>query len=169
MRRSTTLALLPAIAMLGGLCTVSSASAMPSPRPKSQRLDDGVLIKPLAAGGLCLEVADANTGNGALVTLWPCRGTDNQRWTFDANGRIKSKLPGNKCLDVRTGNGGNGAAIDLYDCNAANGQQWHVAGNRLVSGVNDHCLTVVAGNFAAGGAVVNWECVASDDQEWRLS
>ena len=167
MRRPTTLVLLPAIAMLGGLWTASSASAAPSPRPKSQRLD-GVLIKPRAAGDLCLEVADGNTGNGALVTVWGCHGGTNQRWTFDG-GRIKSALPGNRCLDVRGGNGGNGAAINLYDCNFANGQKWHFDGGRLVSGVNGHCLTIVAANFAGGGAVVNWECVGHSEQEWELS
>ncbi|WP_084337659.1 RICIN domain-containing protein [Actinomadura oligospora] len=169
MRRFTRVVLLPTVVMLGGLWAVSSASAASSARPASQRLDEGVLIKPLAASGQCLEVADANTGNGALVTLWPCRGTANQRWIFDARGRIKSGLPGEKCLDVRAGNGGNGAAINLYDCNSASGQQWHVAGNRLISGVNNHCLTAVAANYAGGGAIVNWECVAKDEQDWRLS
>ncbi|WP_433476968.1 RICIN domain-containing protein [Spirillospora sp. CA-142024] len=168
MRRSSMLVLLPAIAMLGGLWAFPSASAAPAPRPESQRLA-GVLIKPRTAGDLCLEVADGNSGNGALVTVWNCHGGSNQRWTFDDKGRIKSDLPGDKCLDVRGGNGGNGAAINLYECNASSAQQWHFEGDRLVSGVNGHCLTIVAANFAGGGAVVNWECVGHVEQTWELS
>src|SRR5262245_41781963 len=109
MRKSTMSVLLAAVAMLGGLSIASSASATPSPHPRSQRVLAGVQIKPRGAANLCLEVADANTGNGALVTLWPCTGNSNQQWTFD-QGRIQSNLPGNKCLDIRGGNGGAGAA-----------------------------------------------------------
>ncbi|WP_344908174.1 RICIN domain-containing protein [Actinomadura meridiana] len=168
MRKTMMSALLPVIAILGGLWAVPSASATaPSPRPESQRID-GVLIKPRFAHDLCLEVADSNSGNGALVTAWGCHGRENQRWTIDGTS-IKTSLPGHRCLDVRGGNGGNGAAINLYDCNSSSGQQWHFDGDRLVSGVNGHCLTIVAANFAGGGAVVNWECVGFNEQAWELS
>ncbi|WP_242882468.1 RICIN domain-containing protein [Actinomadura litoris] len=168
MRGSSMFALLPVVVMAGGLWAGSSASAAPSPRPESQRELDGVLIKPVAGNGLCLEVADDNSGNGALVTLYTCTGRDNQRWTFEG-GMIRTGLPGHRCLDVRTGNGRNGAATNIYDCNSTRGQQWHFVGDKLASGINGTCLTVVAGNFAPGGGVLNWECVVSQDQAWEVS
>ncbi|MFI0367862.1 RICIN domain-containing protein [Actinomadura sp. 1N219] len=168
MRRSTLLMLLPVITVLGGYCTVQSASADPSPRPESQRALAGVSIKPKGAADVCLEVADANTGNGALVTLWPCTGNDNQKWIF-AQGRIQSALPGNNCLDVRGGNAGNGAAINSYDCNSGSPQQWRFSGDRLVSGLNGMCLSVLDNNFGGGGAVVNFHCNGGAGQAWETS
>ncbi|WP_165495000.1 RICIN domain-containing protein [Actinomadura roseirufa] len=168
MRRSATLTLVPAVAMLGGLGAVSSASAAPSSRPGPQRVLAGLQIRPQGFPNLCLEVADANTGNGALVTLWPCTGNSNQRWSF-GGGRFLSDLPGNKCLDIRGGNTGDGAAINTYDCHPGNPQQWRESGNRIINALNGKCLSVLANNFAGGAAVVTYGCNNGDGQKWERS
>ncbi|TYC15905.1 ricin-type beta-trefoil lectin domain protein [Actinomadura syzygii] len=162
MRKFMMLVLMPAITMLGGISAVTSASAAPSSHLAS------LSLMPKSASGLCLEVADANTGNGALVTLWPCTGAANQQWNF-VQGRIQSALPGNKCLDVRSGNLGDGAAINTYDCHQGDPQQWRLNGGRLVNGLNDKCLSVLANNFAAGAALVTYGCNGGPGQSWMTS
>jgi hypothetical protein len=166
MRRSAALALVPAVAMLGGIAAVSSASAAPSSRPRSQQLRVGETLRPQGDLNLCLEVADANTGNGALVTLAPCTGNSNQRWEF-RDGSFHSDLPGNKCLDVRFGNQGDGAALNTFDCHPGDVQQWILSGNRIISALNGRCLSVLANNFAPGAAIVTFGCNNGLGQQWQ--
>ncbi|MFC4052488.1 RICIN domain-containing protein [Actinomadura syzygii] len=163
MRKFVMLVLLPTITMLGGTGAVTSASAAPSPR-----LDEGFSLRPNGNANLCLEVADANTGNGALVTLWPCTGNPNQKWVFEQN-RLRSALPGNKCLDIRSGNTGDGAAVNTYDCHPGDPQLWRFSGDTLISSLNGKCLSVLANNFAAGAAVVNFGCNGGRGQSWRTT
>lgn len=44
---------------------------------------------------------DLNASNGVDVILWECHGGQNQKWSMDANGLIRSKVDMNKCITVQ--------------------------------------------------------------------
>jgi hypothetical protein len=73
-------------------------------------------------------VADANDGNGALVSLWTCNGSAAQRWSL-VDGRIQSDLPGHRCLDVRAGNRRHGTVVGKVNggCNGNADQSWETS------------------------------------------
>ncbi|WP_242894534.1 RICIN domain-containing protein [Actinomadura litoris] len=170
MRRSETMVTLVAVAMLGGFCvasTTSAASAAPAP-PTPKRALAGVQIKPQAVGNQCLDVAEANDGDGALVSLWTCNGSAAQRWSL-VNGRIQSDLPSHRCLDVRAGNRRNGTVVGMYRCENVERQQWRFEGEHIVSGLQSMCLSVLDNNYGDGAAAVIWACARHPDQSWETS
>ena len=60
-----------------------------------------VSLKGLAQRTKCLDVWGAVARNGATVGVYPCKGINNQKWTFTNEGYIKSNLGG--CLDINNG------------------------------------------------------------------
>jgi hypothetical protein len=159
---------LVAVAMLGGLGVASAASADPAPRSASERVLAGVQIKPQAVGNQCLDVAEANDGDGALVSLWTCNGSAAQRWSL-ANGKIQSDLPSHRCLDVRAGNRRNGTVVGMYRCENVERQQWRFEGEHIVSGLQGMCLSVLDNNYGDGAAAVIWACARRPDQSWTTA
>ncbi|WP_169809282.1 RICIN domain-containing protein [Actinomadura chibensis] len=125
--------------------------------------------EPIAGGQAgCAGSSSDQAARGALVTLFPCHGGANQRWSQDG-GMLRSDLPGHRCLDLRSGHVCNGGAINLYDCNGARGQQWTFNGNALVNGIENTCLTILVGNLRAGTAVVTVQCEGALSQQWELA
>ena len=46
--------------------------------------------------GLCLDVTNASTANGAPVQLWPCTGGGNQKWSLNLAARPHLTDPGRR-------------------------------------------------------------------------
>lgn len=76
----------------------------------------------LRVSGLCLDVADRNTADGARVMAFTCNGGPNQRWRV-RGGEIRSEESG-KCLDIENGRTRPGTAVILYRCNGGDNQRW---------------------------------------------
>lgn len=76
----------------------------------------------LRVAGLCLDVADRNTADGARVMAFTCNGGANQRWRA-RGGEIRSADSG-KCLDIEGGRARPGTAVIMYRCNGGDNQRW---------------------------------------------
>lgn len=76
----------------------------------------------LRVGGLCVDVADGNTDDGARVIAWQCNGQRNQRWRSEG-GQIRSEATG-KCLDLKEGRSRPKQPVIMWRCNGKSNQQW---------------------------------------------
>ncbi|RZI58549.1 MAG: hypothetical protein EOP37_15460 [Rubrivivax sp.] len=76
----------------------------------------------LRVSGLCLDVANGNTSDGARVMAYECNGGANQRWRT-RGGEIRSVDSG-KCLDIESGRARPGTAVIMYRCNGGENQRW---------------------------------------------
>ena len=77
----------------------------------------------LRVAGLCLDVADRNTSDGARVIAYTCNGGVNQRWRR-RGGEIRSEDSG-KCLDIENGRARAGTSVIIYRCNGGDNQRWN--------------------------------------------
>lgn len=117
-------------------------------------------------GGKCLDVTDNSTANGAPAQIWDCTGADNQRWSLQPDGTIRSL---GKCLDV-SGNGtANGTAVHLWDCFAAPNQLWQVQGGTIRNPQSGRCLDVIGNNAANGTRTQIWDCTGAANQQWTTA
>lgn len=77
-------------------------------------------------GGLCLEVKDYKTHNGAVVHQAPCKWNENQKWKKVHRGggwfQLISQLSG-MCLDLQGGRMGNRVPLQMWKC--AGGKAGH--------------------------------------------
>ncbi|MGW6819495.1 RICIN domain-containing protein [Streptomyces sp. NPDC055005] len=82
----------------------------------------GWLVDPYRPGFICATPQGDKTDNGTPVTIWPCTGSESQRWKLD-NGLLVHKASG-KCLTPQ-GNGANvnGALLTLWTCDPASDVQ----------------------------------------------
>lgn len=76
----------------------------------------------LRVGGLCVDVADGNTDDGARVIAWHCNGQRNQRWRA-YGGQIRSEATG-KCLDLKEGRARPKQPVIMWRCNGQSNQRW---------------------------------------------
>lgn len=76
----------------------------------------------IRVGGLCLDVANGDGGNGAGVIAFRCNGGENQRWR-SRSGQIRSAMNG-KCLDVRDARIRPGQPVQMWDCHGGQNQRW---------------------------------------------
>ena len=86
--------------------------------PHLHRFNGDLLIKPGATNSKCISPV-SNT-NGAKVTLGPCTGAANQKWTF-SGGAVR--IHGNKCLDVTGGSFASRTKVEIRTCTANNPRQ----------------------------------------------
>lgn len=62
---------------------------------------DGWRTARCPGGQKCLDAYNRGTTNGTVVGTYTCNGGDNQRWTIDTDGTIRS-AQSDLCLDVNT-------------------------------------------------------------------
>lgn len=77
----------------------------------------------LTIGGKCLDVVKQGVTNGTLVDIWTCNGGDNQKWTPQADGSLRSMQSG-RCLDVPGGSTANLTQLNIWSCNNGTNQKW---------------------------------------------
>ncbi len=71
----------------------------------------------------CLDAQNAGTRNMTPVQLWPCNGTDAQRWSYGYQPGVMSNAEG-RVLDIQWGNSALGTPVWLYDRNETGAQLW---------------------------------------------
>lgn len=63
-----------------------------------------------ALNSMCIDVFAFNYDNGAAVVTWPCNNENNQRWSLDIRGLLRSTHNSAKCLDAANVNTGQAAS-----------------------------------------------------------
>ncbi|WP_443072606.1 RICIN domain-containing protein [Streptomyces sp. RPT161] len=117
-------------------------------------------------GGKCVDVAGANSANGAAVQLYDCNGTAAQTWTVAADGTLRAL---GKCLDLTSGGTANGTQAQLYDCNGTGAQLWRSgSGATLVNPQSNRCLDATGPSSANGTRLQIWDCTGAANQQWKL-
>mmetsp|Transcript_25394 Transcript_25394/g.36883 ORF Transcript_25394/g.36883 Transcript_25394/m.36883 type:complete len:583 (-) Transcript_25394:244-1992(-) len=72
---------------------------------------------------LCMDLANYKTDNYTPITLVDCKNNDAQRFDFDNDGRLRSKVDPTKCVEA----GKDGTLyrkLFIYDCHGGEWQQW---------------------------------------------
>lgn len=127
--------------------------------------------------GLCLDVASANTQNGANVQQWTANGTNSQAWEVSFNSDdstyvITSVLNG-KALDMDDWSTANGGNAIMWDNNNTANQRWYITSidNEYTFLINKHsnkALDVAEWSTTAGGNVHQWDYYAQANQQWQF-
>ncbi|MEU3186040.1 ricin-type beta-trefoil lectin domain protein [Streptomyces sp. NPDC006923] len=123
-----------------------------------------------AASGRCIDVTDSQNGKGRSGTrlqIWTCSPQDNQKWSFQSDGTVRSL---GMCMNVAGGSTQSGAAIQLATCNGGPGQQFYLAAaGDLVNRAADKCVDVLDKGTASGTKLQLWTCKGSSNQKWRTA
>jgi hypothetical protein len=152
---------IPAMRRLAPLVLLALALFLPADEARSQPRP----VTLQSALGRCLDVAAANSGNGASVQLWECNGTPAQSWWIEGLA-LRSTL--GRCLDVASGNPANGASVQLWDCNGTPAQQWSMLPGGVMRNGLGRCLDVASANPANGASVQLYDCNGTPAQSWTL-
>jgi aryl-phospho-beta-D-glucosidase BglC (GH1 family) len=128
--------------------------------------------------GLCLEVANASSENGANVQQSSCTDADNQKWKLvpraDGSYRLRAEHSG-KCLVARGKPGDSGDNIQQGRCRFRR-SKWRLLEGaeaeddivQLQSKKSDLCADVEGGSGSEGANVLQWDCHTGDNQRFRL-
>jgi len=119
-----------------------------------------------SGAGYCLDVPGSNTGNGVDLIVWECHNGDNQLWTIDNKGYIRSKLNYNKCIDPQGPSTANGSPVQLWDCEKDYSyQMWNMNSDRIASKHSPgQCIHL--SEKKKGGRVIMWGCNSGTNQQW---
>ncbi|MBB5800308.1 sucrose-6-phosphate hydrolase SacC (GH32 family) [Saccharothrix ecbatanensis] len=102
----------------------------------------------------------------AVVQVWDCWNSANQRWTFTAAGKIKI---GDECLDQPGETIGNGAKLKTHPCWGGDNQRWiRIGANQYQNSWSKRCLDLEAGNATNGRQLQVWDCVGGPNQSWSM-
>jgi subtilisin family serine protease len=126
--------------------------------------------------GMCLDVFDAQTGNGAQVIQWPCVGEANQQWYVVPLGDNYYKFiarHSNKVLAVLNGSFANGASVVQLIESGGAAEQWQlvdVGGGyfRIMARHSGKALEVDGGFTFNGARVQQWDYFGLTHQQWLL-
>ncbi|HLL65416.1 MAG TPA: glycosyl hydrolase [Micromonosporaceae bacterium] len=159
-RRTRRLATVGLVVALAG--SVGAAMLWTAVGPASAATNQPVVS---ASSGRCLDVPNAATANGTLVTIWDCNGGANQSWTTTSSGQLT--VYGNKCLDAATGGDSDGDRVQIMDCTGGTAQRWTFNSNGTLSNaVTGRCLDLSGGATANGSIVLLWTCHGGTNQRW---
>lgn len=142
----------------------------PGPAPVPSR---GVQSR---ASGRCLDLPGGDTTNGNILAVYPCAGSENQRWQF-FNGNLRYMGDASKCVDLGGNNQENGSLIGIWDCTGGPQQAWEYDYNEgtiylstcdTATYPNCKCADVQNGGANDGDQVQVWDCLGVDNQLWNL-
>jgi beta-glucanase (GH16 family) len=115
-------------------------------------------------GGRCIDIPGANPADGAPLQIWDCHDDANQKWSFEADGTVRSM---GKCMDPAWGNTANGTAIQLVTCNGNPAQRFVLSSaGDLVNVSANRCVDVKDSNSANGARLQLWDCGGGANQKW---
>lgn len=124
-----------------------------------------------------LDVAGANTGNGANLELWAYDNASHQQFTLtlqsDGFYTIKPAHCG-RVLDVNGGTVANGTNIQLWDSNNSGAQRWKIVHNSdnsysfLSKLDNGYALDANGGTIANGTNIQLWQANSSAAQKFMI-
>ncbi|MCX4779058.1 RICIN domain-containing protein [Streptomyces sp. NBC_01264] len=127
--------------------------------------------------GMCLEVADWSTANGAAVRQWPCTGGANQKWyrAYKSGTPVDAyfyvNVNSGKCMEIGGWKTNNGAPANQWDC--------HYGLNQLFYGSvglnmdfwyarQNMCLEIADWSTQAGAPARLWTCTGGANQRFDL-
>ena len=129
-----------------------------------------------AGAGYCLDVADASTDNGAIVSQFTCHGGDNQLWYLDrtemttAGWQIRNRNSG-KCLAADAAGSFNGAQILQSTCDKSDANDlWRIEKRGAVIALrhvlSGRCLDVdnTGGLTGDNRKIQIWDCNEGPNQ-----
>ncbi|MCX4546254.1 RICIN domain-containing protein [Streptomyces sp. NBC_01565] len=165
--------LLVLAATLGLVFGVTAAPAQAA----SRTYDFTFTISPQHAPGMCLEVADWSTANGAAVRQWPCTGGANQKWRKYFMSDSSATGPywyvnehSGKCLEIGGWAKNNGATANQWDCHYGTNQSWY--GSDLIYQVyadySSKCLEIADWSQSAGARARLWSCHYGANQNYNF-
>ncbi|MER8045335.1 RICIN domain-containing protein [Streptomyces sp. NPDC094032] len=125
-------------------------------------------------GAICATPLGNATANGTTVTVWPCTGSDLQRWRYDETNRFLVHQASGRCLTPKA-NASNtdGAVLTLWTCNPSSDVQRFTPDPATGLLVNPYgkALTPKANSLADGTVLTLWTKstgAAGDVQDWSV-
>ncbi|WP_344489699.1 family 43 glycosylhydrolase [Streptomyces enissocaesilis] len=117
--------------------------------------------------GKCVDVSGADTGSlGAKVQLWDCQNAQDQQWTVQGDGTLRSM---GRCMDVEGYGTANFSKVHLWDCHGGTNQIWQPQPNgALRNPASGRCLDLNAGNTTNGVQLQLYDCNNQWPQQWQL-
>ena len=140
---------------------------------------------PLAAGayalvarhsGMCLDVGNNSTDDGAPLQQWTCHGGANQQWSLqlsDDGSYLMVAASSGKAADVTDWSLSDGAPVQQWTVHGGGNQQWvlHPVGEGYYTITARHsglALDVRDVSRAAGARVQQWALHGGENQQWLL-
>lgn len=116
--------------------------------------------------GRCIDVPNADFGDGKKLFVWDCNNGVAQKWQFASDGTMRI---GGLCLDVANANYSDGSPIQIARC-SGNAAQKFVLNERhdLVNTVVGKCVDIKDNNTGNGAWLQLWTCAGTDNQKWSV-
>ncbi|MEU9051984.1 ricin-type beta-trefoil lectin domain protein [Streptomyces sp. NPDC048384] len=116
--------------------------------------------------GRCIDVPNAEFGDGKQLMVWDCNNGPAQRWQFASDGTVRIN---GLCLDVANANYNDGTPIQIAWC-SGNAAQKFVLNERhdLVNTVVGKCVDIKDNNRGNGAWLQLWTCAGTDNQKWSV-
>ncbi|CAM5642923.1 MULTISPECIES: ricin-type beta-trefoil lectin domain protein [Streptomyces] len=116
--------------------------------------------------GRCLDVPNADFGDGKKLFVWDCNNGVAQKWQFASDGTLRIQ---GLCLDVANANYNDGTPIQIARC-SGNAAQKFVLNERhdLVNTVVGKCVDIKDNNRGNGAWLQLWTCAGTDNQKWSV-
>ncbi|MEU5320295.1 ricin-type beta-trefoil lectin domain protein [Streptomyces sp. NPDC021056] len=116
--------------------------------------------------GRCLDVPNADFGDGKKLFVWDCNNGVAQKWQFASDGTMRIR---GLCLDVANADYSDGTPIQIARC-SGNAAQKFVLNERhdLVNTVVGKCVDIKDNNTGNGAWLQLWTCAGTDNQKWSV-
>ncbi|CAN5924341.1 hypothetical protein BH11MYX4_BH11MYX4_38750 [soil metagenome] len=169
-----------AVVLTGCAAEADEAATGASADELNGRSAGRTLVSP---SGLCLDVWQASTQDGAKTVIHTCNGGLNQRFSLKTVARsVEGEfeiLDGNgKCLDVWEAKTTNGTSVRIRGCHGGANQRWKLraadvtASGELtflvVSVQSNKCLDVWLAKTESASDVAISDCHGGSNQQWRF-
>ena len=160
-----------ALVVLGLAACTADAARDPLAPPAPSRSADALPARPQLLvsrqSGKCVDVLGADRSAGAPVTIWPCHGAENQRWTLPPEGGAgEVRVYGDMCLDAYGGAGNDFDAIVVWPCHGGANQQWALTEAGELKGANGKCVDVLGARTEDLTPLVLYSCHGGINQRY---
>ncbi|MEV6553196.1 RICIN domain-containing protein [Streptomyces sp. NPDC051597] len=134
--------------------------------------DASNVIKVVAAGGKCLDVAGGGKTNGTPVQIWTCNNDPAQDWRLyqDDHGVHVMNVGSGRCLDVSGDGTADGTKIQIWGCNDSPAQTWEADVRAITSLKNTNsgkCLDLRS--FTNSQDAFLLSCNGTDGQKFKVA
>ncbi len=124
-----------------------------------------------------IEIYNAGTDNGSLITQFDYYGTNHQKWIATQNSdgtySFASSNSTGRSLDVPACNFTNGVQLNIWDTYGNDCQKFNMEdmGNgyyRIHTTDDSKCIDVYGASTDNSAAIALWDCHSGDNQQWAL-
>ena len=121
----------------------------------------------------CLDIKDASTRNGALLQVWSCNGSIQQKLTYRPrpDTTVATVMTLGRCMEAANSATANGTTVWSRECNTKPGQDWvHRSDGSLFNPNSNRCLAIAnaASGIVNGAGLQIRDCDASPAQRWTI-